>query len=457
MRSPAVFALSACFFGFSLLGFSTAHAQHSQQQGSATNAPAATSAVAMDAQFKANILKLLDLTHAMALGHDAAARMLQSLRPTLIAALPPTEHREQIADAYGDKLTALLTGQTMTDQLAGIYARHLSAEDVAAMIQFYQTPAGQHSLASLPQIMAESQQLGANVAQENLPRILRELCTEFPELRGKVKFCPAGTGNESSGLVEREWPVVSGQWSVIQQPAGMEWRKPVDGASGRVVNVSLKQSERADSAASTSQQSAPSDTLEVPGSEMEARLVHVVAPVYPQIAVVAHVSGTVLMHAIIAEDGRLKTITYISGPALLKQAAMNAVRQWRYQAYVANGKTVSVDTTVSVVFSLAREMRAIQLPEDVMMGKLIHKTLPEYPAKAEAARVSGAVVLEVIVADDGKVKKSRAISGPAMLVKAAQDTVKKWRFEPTVRNGLVVPVDTRLTVSFGAPAEGANL
>lgn len=149
MRSPAVFALSACFFGFSLLGFSTAHAQHSQQQGSqpsaVANAQAASTAAngaVIDAQFKANILKLLDLTHAMALGHDAAARMLQSLRPTLIAALPPTEHREQIADAYGDKLTALLTGQTMTDQLAGIYARHLSAEDVAAMIQFYQTAGG---------------------------------------------------------------------------------------------------------------------------------------------------------------------------------------------------------------------------------------------------------------------------------------------------------------------------
>ena len=174
---------------------------------------AGASGAEIDAQFKANILKVLDLTHAMSLGHDAAARMLQGLRPTLIAALPPTPHREQIADAYGDKLTSLLTGQEMANQLVEIYARHLSADDVSGMIQFYQTPAGQHALAALPQIMAESQQLGANVAQENLPRILRELCTEFPELRGKVKFCPAGSQNESGERMEKEWPVVSAQWS----------------------------------------------------------------------------------------------------------------------------------------------------------------------------------------------------------------------------------------------------
>lgn len=220
MRIPTAFARAACVFCLCLLGISIHCAAQAQQQGSqssasAAGAPTAANAAAMDPQLRANIVKLLDLTHAMALGHDAAARMLQSLRPTLIAALPPTEHREQIADAYGDKLTALLTGQTMTDQLAGIYARHLSADDVSAMIQFYQTPAGQHSLAALPQIMAESQQLGSSVAQGNLPRILRELCTEFPELRGKVKFCPAEGKNESSGRIEKQWPVASGEWSVI--------------------------------------------------------------------------------------------------------------------------------------------------------------------------------------------------------------------------------------------------
>lgn len=234
----------------------------------ATNAPAAGAEAPIDAQFKANILKLLDLTHAMSLGHDAAARMLQSLRPTLIAALPPTPHREQIADAYSDKLTSLLTGQEMANQLVEIYARHLSADDVNAMIQFYDTPAGQHSLAALPQIMAESQQLGSNVAQENLPRILRELCTEFPELRGKVKFCPAGTGNESSEWMENEWPVVRTQWST-ERNAAERWP-----TAAQFVTVALHRS------VPVAQQSADSGAVEAPESEMEARLIHVVPPVY---------------------------------------------------------------------------------------------------------------------------------------------------------------------------------
>lgn len=182
-------------------------------QSSASQNPADAGATPIDAQFKANIVKLLDVTHALALGQQAAKTMFAQMRPALIASLPPTPHREQIVDAYSSKLSALLGSQGVADRLAGVYARHLSPEDVSGMIQFYQTPAGQHALASMPQIMAESQQIGASTAQENMPRIFGELCTQFPELRGKVKFCPATTKNESSERFERRWLVASAQWS----------------------------------------------------------------------------------------------------------------------------------------------------------------------------------------------------------------------------------------------------
>jgi len=195
---------------------SSAGASSSAQK--APNAPgAAVAAAPIDPQFKASILKLLDVTHAMALGQQAAKTVLAQLRPTLVSSLPPTPHREQIVDAYAEKLTALLVGPEVVDRLAGVYARHLSPDDVNSMIQFYDTPAGQHALASMPQIMAESQQIGANAAQENIPRIFGELCTQFPELRGKVKFCPATTQNESSERMEKKWPVVSAQWSAGRQ------------------------------------------------------------------------------------------------------------------------------------------------------------------------------------------------------------------------------------------------
>jgi protein TonB len=77
-----------------------------------------------------------------------------------------------------------------------------------------------------------------------------------------------------------------------------------------------------------------------------------VLPVYPAIAKTAHVSGTVMLHAIIAKDGTIQELQYISGPALLMRAAMDAVHEWRYQPTQLNGQPVEVDTTIQVVFSL---------------------------------------------------------------------------------------------------------
>ena len=83
-----------------------------------------------------------------------------------------------------------------------------------------------------------------------------------------------------------------------------------------------------------------------------AAILRKVDPVYPAIAKTAHVSGTVMLHAIIAKDGSIQELTYVSGPALLMKAAMDAVHEWRYKPTMLNGDPVEVDTTISVVFTL---------------------------------------------------------------------------------------------------------
>jgi len=77
-----------------------------------------------------------------------------------------------------------------------------------------------------------------------------------------------------------------------------------------------------------------------------------VNPQYPAIAKTAHISGTVQLHAIIGQHGTVQDLKYISGPPLLMQSAMDAVRQWRYKPTLLNGDAVDVDTTISVVFTL---------------------------------------------------------------------------------------------------------
>jgi protein TonB len=73
---------------------------------------------------------------------------------------------------------------------------------------------------------------------------------------------------------------------------------------------------------------------------------------YPPIAKAARVQGTVVLQATISKTGTIEGLHVISGPAMLQQAAMDAVRSWRYRPYLLNGDPVEVETTVNVVFTL---------------------------------------------------------------------------------------------------------
>lgn len=94
------------------------------------------------------------------------------------------------------------------------------------------------------------------------------------------------------------------------------------------------------------------DRIRVGGVIENAMLINRVMPQYPAIARTAHVSGTVELHAIIAKDGTIEELSYVSGPALLVKAAMDAVKQWRYRPTLLNGEPVEVETTIDVVFNL---------------------------------------------------------------------------------------------------------
>ena len=80
--------------------------------------------------------------------------------------------------------------------------------------------------------------------------------------------------------------------------------------------------------------------------------IHHVAPVYPTIAQSARVSGTVILEALIAEDGSVRDVKVLRSVALLDTAAVEAVRQWRFTPTLLNGTPVQVIMTVTVTFSL---------------------------------------------------------------------------------------------------------
>ena len=81
-------------------------------------------------------------------------------------------------------------------------------------------------------------------------------------------------------------------------------------------------------------------------------LVRKTEPIYPPIAKTAHVSGTVVLQATISKTGSIDGLHVVSGPDMLRQAALDAVRNWRYKPYMLNNEPIAVETTVNVIFSL---------------------------------------------------------------------------------------------------------
>jgi protein TonB len=85
-----------------------------------------------------------------------------------------------------------------------------------------------------------------------------------------------------------------------------------------------------------------------------ARVIHRVEPVYPQMARMIHVQGTVELTGVIGTDGRIRELKALSGNPLLVKAAIDAVSQWIYAPPILNGERVEVIAPVTVNFRLDR-------------------------------------------------------------------------------------------------------
>ena len=86
------------------------------------------------------------------------------------------------------------------------------------------------------------------------------------------------------------------------------------------------------------------------GDVAAANLIKQVNPVYPPLARSARVTGVVLLQATISTEGTIKDLRVISGHTLLQEAAIEAVKQWRYKPQLLNGQPIEVITTITVNF-----------------------------------------------------------------------------------------------------------
>jgi len=80
--------------------------------------------------------------------------------------------------------------------------------------------------------------------------------------------------------------------------------------------------------------------IRVAGNVQQANIVHLVQPVYPADARRAHISASVMLHLIVGTDGAVQAVDVVSGPQMLRQAATDAAKQWKYRPTLVSGEPV---------------------------------------------------------------------------------------------------------------------
>jgi len=92
--------------------------------------------------------------------------------------------------------------------------------------------------------------------------------------------------------------------------------------------------------------------LHVSKGVSEGMLLAPIRPVYPVIAKAAHVEGSVVVEAVISRKGTIESLHVVSGPQMLQNAALDAIREARYRPYRLNGEPTDVQTTITVIFRM---------------------------------------------------------------------------------------------------------
>ena len=90
----------------------------------------------------------------------------------------------------------------------------------------------------------------------------------------------------------------------------------------------------------------------------------------------------------------------------------------------------------------------LRVSSGVADGLKIHDVPPDYPREAREKGIQGDVLLQATIDTKGNLTNLKAVQGDPILVKAAMDAVKKWRYRPYILNGEAVDVDTTIKIQF---------
>ncbi len=203
--------------------------------------------------------------------------------------------------------------------------------------------------------------------------------------------------------------------------------------------------------------------VKIPANVVAGRILTHPMPVYPKDAKKKHITGQVILHAIIGTDGKVQQLVALTGPEELRSSALDAVQRWTYLPYVVTGRPVAVDTTITVSYNMGRQPdsrangsslnlttgeETIELSADAKELRKVKKITATYPQNAREQGITGDVTLSINISKDGHVETTDVISGPEPLRDAAVEAVRQWVYPPYKVKGECKRVHTVVTVSF---------
>ena len=113
------------------------------------------------------------------------------------------------------------------------------------------------------------------------------------------------------------------------------------------------------------------------------------------------------------------------------------------------GGIISATSNMVVIPKLAPvTAKRVRISQGVIAGMVIYRVEPEYPLLARQARIQGEVVMTAIISKEGTIENLQVVSGHPLLLQAALNAVKQWRYRPFMVSGEPVEVETKITATF---------
>jgi TonB family protein len=228
---------------------------------------------------------------------------------------------------------------------------------------------------------------------------------------------------------------------------------------------------------STSNQPPASESPTAPDSTV-LELVKKTQAVYPIEAAKDRLQGQVTIKIVVSEAGDVEQADVLSGNPVLAEAALHAVKKYKFKPFIRNGKAVKVSTKLPFDFAYADNIKDIQPKDDeitVPQGKnptsvspnnpsssessgpgrfpdsltieALDQTEASYPVSAIKANVEGAVTIRVAISQTGEVASAELVNGDPMLAEPAITAAKQWKFKTWI-DKKYVPVRAWADIKF---------